>query len=111
VQIEGPGDYEPVLDVKGANHWNLDDGEPGDLRVGDDGNYLKLGVALGGADEGHAGIRSEGENELLRLGVGDDRVAEVRGSGVLPGTDGGFDLGSGDAQWGRSTPTTWRQTT
>ncbi|NNF32504.1 MAG: hypothetical protein HKN68_00235 [Saprospiraceae bacterium] len=53
------------LDLKGGD-WNLDAGNPGDLRIGDDTYNLRIGVATGGGGAGISRIYSS--NNLL-LGV------------------------------------------
>ena len=63
----GIGITEPKarLDVKGGD-WNLDAGQPGDLRIGNSVYNLRIGVATGGGGAGISRIYSA--NNLL-LGV------------------------------------------
>jgi len=68
----GIGIFNPEarLDIKGGD-WNLDAGNPGDLRIGDTLNNLRIGVATGG---GGAGISRVYSSNNLMLGVDDEPI-------------------------------------
>lgn len=66
----GTPDPEARLDVKGGD-WNLEAGNPGDLRVGNSAHNLRIGVATGG---GGAGISRIYSSNNLRLGVANTAV-------------------------------------
>ncbi len=63
----GIGEINPEarLDVRGGD-WNLDAGNPGDLRIGNSTHNLRIGVATGG---GGAGISRIYSSNNLQLGV------------------------------------------
>lgn len=74
------GGGAPVVDIEGGNNWNLEDGSQGDLRIGDESNNLRVGVALGGAGEGIARLWA---TSLLRLGLEKhDSIVEVDEGGL-----------------------------
>ncbi len=81
VRIEGGGG-SPEVDIAGGNHWDLAESD-GDLRIGDDENKLKMGVALGGAGAGNARIWASSE---LKLGASGRSVVTVDGGGVRLGS-------------------------
>ncbi len=61
----GVVDPEARLDVRGGD-WNLDAGNPGDLRIGNSTHNLRIGVATGG---GGAGISRIYSSNRMQLGV------------------------------------------
>jgi hypothetical protein len=61
----GLADPQARLDVRGGD-WNLEAGNPGDLRVGNASHNLRIGVATGG---GGAGISRIYSSNKLQLGV------------------------------------------
>ncbi len=56
---------EAKLDIVGGD-WNLDDGNPGDLRIGSSpANAFRIGVATGGGGAGIARLYSQGGSLIL----------------------------------------------
>ena len=98
VSVRGTG-ASPVVDVEGGGHWNLNLSE-GDVRIGDDGNNLRMGVGLGDAGEA-AGIGQIWASTELRLGSGGDSIASVEDSGLLP-ANGRYNLGTPEEPWERA---------
>lgn len=86
IRLLGTGS-SPVVDVEGGNHWNLENGD-GDVKIGDDENKLKMGVALGGAGAGNAAIWATSH---LKLGAGGGETVDISGGGV--DIDGDGDVG------------------
>jgi polyhydroxyalkanoate synthesis regulator phasin len=93
VTIRGTG-ASPVVDIEGGNNWDLAEHD-GDLRIGDDDNMLKMGVALGGAGAGNGRIWASTD---LKLGSEGRSIASVESGGVYP-TDTGRNLGSSGRAW------------
>ena len=55
-----------MLDVKGGD-WNLEAGNPGDFRIGDETYNFRIGVATGGGDAGITRLYTN--SNALFLGV------------------------------------------
>lgn len=68
---------EAKLDIKGGD-WNLDAGNPGDLRIGDTISNLRIGVATGGGGAGTSRIYSSND---LRLGVDNEPIMSMTADG------------------------------
>jgi len=64
---------EAQLDLKGGD-WNLDAGNPGDLRIGNASTSLRIGVATGG---GGAGISRIYSTSHLILGTADEQHMQI----------------------------------
>ena len=92
VRVRGSGS-SPVLDIEGGNNWDLSAGD-GDVRVGDDENMLKMGVARGGAGAGNARLWA---TRNLYLGSRGESVVTVDDDGVHP--DGNYNLGTSQDPW------------
>ncbi|WP_299278187.1 FG-GAP repeat protein [uncultured Psychroserpens sp.] len=73
----GISDPEARLDVKGGD-WNLDAGNPGDLRIGNSTHNVRFGVATGG---GGAGITRLYSTNHLHLGVADESHMTIESGG------------------------------
>jgi len=92
VRVRGSGS-SPVLDIEGGNNWDLSAGD-GDVRVGDDQNMLKMGVARGGAGAGNARLWA---TRNLYLGSRGESVVTVDSDGIHP--DGNYNLGTSQNPW------------
>ncbi|MEM9546727.1 MAG: hypothetical protein AAGA77_12185 [Bacteroidota bacterium] len=68
---------EAQLDLKGGD-WDLDGGNPGDLRIGNATHNLRIGVATGG---GGAGISRIYSSSYLILGSGNDERIRIDNDG------------------------------
>lgn len=79
VTLVGSGE-SPVVDIEGGNHWNLSQ-SVGDLRIGDDDNMIKMGVALDGGGAGNGSIWATSD---LRLGSRDETIVSIDTEGVHP---------------------------
>ncbi|MDF1699263.1 MAG: hypothetical protein P1U56_25635 [Saprospiraceae bacterium] len=64
---------EARLDLKGGD-WNLDAGNAGDVRIGNNGHNLRIGVATGG---GGAGISRIYSSSSLILGSSDEAQMQI----------------------------------
>lgn len=73
----GISNPEARLDIKGGD-WNLDAGNPGDLRIGNSDSNLRIGVATGG---GGAGISRIYSSNHLILGVDDEPIMQIDAGG------------------------------
>lgn len=93
VRVRGAGG-SPVLDVEGENHWNLAESD-GDVRIGDEENRLKMGVALGGAGAGNARVWATSH---LFLGSAGESVVRIGDEGVYP-HGGDYSLGAHGDRW------------
>lgn len=95
VDIRGAEDASPVLDIEGEDNWNLSE-SVGDVRIGDDDNMLKMGVALGGGGAGNCRIRATSD---LRFGSREETVVRIDGNGIHP-HNGSYSLGTDGDRWG-----------
>jgi hypothetical protein len=78
---------EAKLDITGGN-WNLEAGEPGDLRIGTATHNLRIGVATGGGGAGIARIFAGGGANTLFFGTNDERRMVITSGGNIGiGTD------------------------
>lgn len=98
VRVLGTGE-SPVVDVEGGSNWNLNLSE-GDVRIGDDGNNLRMGVGLDDAGDA-AGIAQIWASTELRLGSDGDSIVSVDEEGLLP-ANGRYSLGTSEEPWERA---------
>lgn len=76
----GVVDPEARLDIRGGD-WNLDAGNPGDLRIGNATNNFRIGIATGG---GGAGItRMYTNSNALILGANDSPSLILESNGEI----------------------------
>ncbi|MFB6206665.1 MAG: hypothetical protein ABEJ05_09095 [Haloglomus sp.] len=95
IRLVGSG-TSPEVDIEGGGHWNLAESD-GDLRIGDEENMLKMGVALDGGGRGNASIWATAD---LKLGSHGTSVARINSEGVHP-------TGSDYSLAPRRTPGSW----
>nr|WP_321237160.1 hypothetical protein [uncultured Psychroserpens sp.] len=76
----GITDPEARLDIKGGD-WNLDAGNPGDLRIGSATNNFRIGVATGGGGAGITRLYTN-SNDLI-LGTNDSPVLKLGQNGSI----------------------------
>lgn len=93
----GIGNTNPatVLDVTGANNWDLT-GSEGDFRIGNPSYRIKFGVALGGGGAGSSTIMQYGQSggyNVLNLGSQGNIILQLNGTTARAGI--GTDLPQG----------------
>lgn len=93
VTLVGTGE-SPVVDIEGGNNWNLSE-SVGDVRIGDDDNMLKMGVALDGGGAGNGRIQATSD---LRLGSRDESIISIDDGGIRP-HNGSYSLGTNENRW------------
>lgn len=94
VELVGSGE-SPEVAIEGGNHWDLTETD-GDLRIGDDENMLKMGVAKDGGGAGNASIWATSK---LKLGGSGASVVTIDADSVHP-SGAGHALGTVDHPWG-----------
>lgn len=95
----GTNSPDAPLDLAGGNNWDLASTE-GDFRIGNDTYRLKMGVALAGGGAGTSRIHAEGGSGRIVLGGNDTDVIRFDPTtGVYPGSDNTFPLGTSGNKW------------